>query len=380
MACTKAHSWMGFVVALLTASGCSSGDPTAAQSNLLRGVLWKSPDVDTTAESFWDGSPRVLGDKVFIVRKGYIAALRALDGALVWRRPFAHQSLRGPHGILTSGSMVYAADMDTLFALDASSGASVWSRETSHNFTECEGTIDDRAVYICSDAQRAAAYDRLTGSPLWESVLSPPTSLSVQVYGMARGGDTLYITSRRDLDRVHRFAEITALDRRTGTELWRWSSKDSSNSALGSPVLVGNLLVADDEDGNAIFAVDRFTQREQWRIKGEPGAFGPKGTPSIVGDTVYVASADQYVYAIHAPTGRLLWRTLGGGSYFSTAVCGNKVFANDFGIDIRDRTTGQFLDRILASRENDDYGYSGIGTDGTRIYVSGHTATYAIAC
>ena len=65
---------------------------------------------------------------------------------------------------------------------------------------------------------------------------------------MARGGDTLYITWRRDLDRVRRFAG----DHRSRSSVYGNGAlemeleNDSGNSASGSPVLVGNLLVADD--------------------------------------------------------------------------------------------------------------------------------------
>ena len=71
---------------------------------------------------------------------------------------------------------------------------------------------------------------------------------------------------------------------------------------------------------------------------------------------------------------------MGQGSYLSVAACGDRVYANDFGLDVRDRKTGQILDRILASRENPDYAVGGIGTDGIRIYVTSYVGTYAIKC
>ena len=136
----------------------------------------------------------------------------------------------------------------------------------------------------------------------------------------------------------------------------------------------------DDVDGGAIFALDRFTVSEKWRIRGGEGDAGPQGTPAGVGDTVYVASADRSVSAIHAPTGKLLWRTLAEGSYLSIAACKNKVGANNFGLDVWDRRTGAIVDRVLASREDANYAAGGIGSDGTRIFVTSAIATYEIAC
>ena len=74
-----------------------------------------------------------------------------------------------------------------------------------------------------------------------------------------------------------------------------------------------------------------------------------------------MASADRFVYAIHVPTGKVIWQTMGQGSYLSVAACGDRVYANDFGLDVRDRKTGQILDRILASRENPDYAVGALG-------------------
>lgn len=370
----------GFVLSVVIFSACRASDSPEGGSSLLRGVLWKAPDSPAGSESGWSGTPRVVGGTVYVIRRQAIVALNAASGHELWRHTIAHDGVRIPRAILASDASIYVAAGDSIFALDAASGSARWSTASDIDYSECDGTLDNKAIYLCSFDYRAAAYDRATGARLWSVVLSPSTQLPAQVYGSLLSGDTLYVTSRRDLDKVHRFAEITALDRRSGTELWRWNSKDSSNSALGSPVLVGNLLVADDEDGNAIFAVDRFTQIEKWRVKGDPGAFGPKGTPALIGDTAYVASADRFVYAIHVPTGKVIWQSMGQGSYLSVAACGNSVYANDFGIDVRDRKSGRLLDRILASRENADYAIGGIGTDGIRIYVTSYIATYAIKC
>lgn len=369
---------MKLAFATFLLSACSVHDSTKAE--LLRGVLWMAPDTPAGSESGWGGTPRVFDGKVYVMRREAIVALDAANGHEIWRRIITHERVRSPKTILAADATIYTAAGDSLFALDAGSGVLKWSTPTQYDYSECEGTIDTRAVYLCSFEHRAAAYDRATGKQIWAVGLSPTTQLSAQVYGSELSGDTLYFTSRRDLDMVHRFAEVTAVDRRSGSEFWRWSSADSSHSALGSPRLVKNLLVVDDEDGNAIFAIDRFTLQESWRIRGDPGGFGPKGTPDIVGDTAYVASADRFVYAIQVPTGKVLWQTIGGGSYLSVAACGNKVFANDFGLDVRDRKTGRILDRILASRENPDYAVGGIGTDGVRIYVTSYVGTYAIKC
>ncbi|CAN5664545.1 hypothetical protein BH23GEM1_BH23GEM1_02310 [soil metagenome] len=179
-----------------------------------------------------------------------------------------------------------------------------------------------------------------------------------------------------------RIGSVVGLDRRTGREIWRYDGPAGpQGGAEGSPVIVGRVLAFNEQSGGAIRAVDRFTGAELWRVVGEAGFFGPVGTPAVVGDTIYSASADTRVYAIHAPAGKVVWSTKGDGSYGNVAACANRVFAENLGIDIRDRRTGQILARVVASRGPDfDYAFSGIGSDGNQVYVVGPFATYAISC
>jgi outer membrane protein assembly factor BamB len=372
-----------WILAAVCFIGCRA-DSTATnqQGAVLRTVTWMAPDTPPGPEDMWTGIPKAYKGNVFVIRRHAVIAFAGADGRELWRHVINRSYIFGPGNFPTMDGKVFAATDDSLFAFDASTGSVKWGVHIDHSYSPCEASVDAQTVYVCSYDHYAAAYDIASGQQKWVTALSPGVHYSAPVFGSALSGDTLYLTSRRDSNPngALRVAEIFALNATTGAELWRWTSATSDNSANGSPVIVGRLLVADDENGGAVFAIDRFTHTEQWRILGNEGDAGPKGTPAIIGDTVYVASADASVLAIHAPTGKIIWRTYSDGSYLSVGVCKNKVFANDFGLDVRDRGTGKIIDRVLASREDANYAYGGIGTDGTRIFVTSNIGTYAIAC
>lgn len=369
---------------VMSSIACASESTAAQRENgVLRTVTWVAPDTPPGPESDWAGTPKAYEGRVIVARRQSIIAFNATDGHEMWRHVVRRgYSNFGPANFPTRDGKVFVAGDDSLFAFDVETGSVLWAAPVNHSYSPCEASVDAQAVYLCSYDHHAAAFGVANGQQLWSVALSPSQHYSAPAFGSAVSGDTLYLTSRRDSNPngAVRVAEVFALNTVTGAEFWRWTGKGTDNGAYGTPIIVDRLLVMDDEDGGAIFALDRFTQVEQWRILGGQGDAGPKGTPAVVGDTVYVASADRSVFAIHAPTGKLLWRTLSEGSYLSVAVCKNKVFANDFGLDVRDRRTGKIVDRVLASREDANYAYGGIGTDGVRIFVTSNIGTYAIAC
>lgn len=373
----------GVVISAAVTACFLDATPAERRAEVMRSVTWVAADTPRGPEDNWAGTPKAYNGHVFVVRRQSVIAFNTADGHEAWRHPINRvRNLFGPATFLAESGRVYVASDDSLFAFEGANGIVQWSVRTDHNYSQCEGSIDGQSLYLCSYDHHAAAYNIANGEQRWSVALSPVIHYSAPAFGSAVNGDTLYVTSRRDStsNGAMRVAEVFALDRNTGAELWRWTSSTTDNSANGSPIIVGRLLVMDDEDGGAVFALDRFSKAEQWRIRGGVGDAGPKGTPARVGDTVYVASADRSVSAIDAPTGKVLWRTLSEGSYISVAACKNKVFANDFGLDVRDRRTGAITDRVLASRADANYANSGIGTDGVSIFVTSAIGTYAIAC
>lgn len=124
-------------------------------------------------------------------------------------------------------------------------------------------------------------------------------------------------------------AAFYAVDTATGQELWRTPASDAVFYWL--PAVVDNKVFFASEDGYFL-ALDAHTGVEQWR-------FGPDQRrenlpqdpecrwcalkfrpPSVADGVIYVASHDEYLYALEARSGRERWRFHVGGLVWDAPV------------------------------------------------------------
>ena len=124
--------------------------------------------------------------------------------------------------------------------------------------------------------------------------------------------------------------------------------------------------------------MDRFTGREVWRVKGAAGKFGPSFSPLVVDGTVYVASNDNFVYAVDVNTGQVRWKTRTAASNHGFAVCGDRIFAAWLGLSVLDRHTGREIYR--SDEESTEYPTSGLVAHGDRVFMLGNRAAYGYGC
>jgi PQQ-like domain len=97
---------------------------------------------------------------------------------------------------------------------------------------------------------------------------------------------------------------------------------------MAAPQVVGRLLILSHTNVNKLTAHDRFNGRLVWTLLGDPGWGGFGSPPTVRGDTLFAASGDRRVYAIHALTGALYWKSeILDGSQSETAVCGPFVLS-----------------------------------------------------
>ena len=111
--------------------------------------------------------------------QGLIAAVRADDGAPVWLRTYARQAVNDgaayarmldarPYPCVVKESIIVVAPQDSgeIFALDAASGVTLWSRPLPAVDAHIEA-VDDERVFLSGD--RLWALDLATGEidPQW---------------------------------------------------------------------------------------------------------------------------------------------------------------------------------------------------------------------
>lgn len=188
---------------------------------------------------------------------------------------------------------------------------------------------------------RGPTRDGLVAGPPWPDALSAATvdelwaveGLGPSYSGPLVLGERVFTTETVDEE----FEVVRALDRATGTELWRASWE----GALSVPFFAARngswIRATPATDGERLFVagmrdvlvcLDVASGAERWRVDfprlgHQLPAFGFVSSPLVAGDTVYV-QAGGAVVALDARSGAIRWRALedGGGdeSAFSSPV------------------------------------------------------------
>jgi len=367
---------------ILSSSLSSCHNPFSDDSAKQQEFIWRTVVTEPDSGG-WHGIPAVADGRLFVAAGRDIVAFDSRSGAILWRTKvgFGVNPRAVAPNILVRNGWIFVSGVAAVFSLDAATGVIRWQFPTPVQTDRSESSVDDFAMYVGTRDHRVYALDLNDGHPLWTVDVGPDWQYLGIVEGTAVSGDTVYTVLNRSLNSngLYRSGVIVALDRRSGRELLRYESAGTLHDARGAPTIAGRLLLVSDEAGSSFFAVDRFTGQEVWRVQADPGFFGPATSPVVVGNTVYVASNDTFIWAVDLQTGTLRWRTKSPGSYHGTAVCGGKVFGNNFAIDILDQVTGKLLRTVLTLRGS-EFPDSQFATDGERVYVTGTVAAYALAC
>ena len=358
---------------LLSAWGCA--DTLGTRFEVPQWV-WRTPLEAPFATS--DERPTTDGQRLYAIAGGLLS-FDAATGSLVWTHSFTHTV---PMNVQVHDGRVFAAE-GVAIALDAATGRELWRFAPDSHGGFGESAVDEHAFYFGTASHRMYALDQETGSLLWSTDLGPDWAHTGVVRGAAVSGDTVYALAEQFNSGSGNLSTgwLFALDRQSGSILWSYRNGDGADerNLMASPAVVGRVIVAGDLPGNAIIGVDRFTGLEIWRIGGAAGKYGPDQPPIGLGRTVYIASNDNHVYAVDAPTGELIWKTKTPASNHGLAVCGERIFVGWLGLSVLDRQTGRVLRQ--SRPEASEYPTSGFAVDGAnRVFVLGNRAAYAYAC
>lgn len=160
-----------------------------------------------------------------------------------------------------------AIDDGRLHALRASTGELLWTTEIGGAVGRPPVATDD-AIYVMTDADVLAAFDRTTGEALWRFRREAPEGFYITEHaGILLVGQRI-ITGFTD-------GAVLCLDARDGSVLW---TRDT----------IAELPATDDDDGL------RFTDVDT--------------TPLIAADGVYIASFAGGLYRLDPRNGTVLWR------------------------------------------------------------------------
>jgi outer membrane protein assembly factor BamB len=333
---------------------------------------------EATPLVFWFGQPALDNGRLFVEDGNKVAAFDAATGRLLWKRPVRIAPAPSAEAVLARNGRVYVAEVDSILAMDATDGHTLWNVRPDSQSAGAFPALDDDALYAGQRGipvvYRISVAD---GRILWKVNVGVGWTFPGHVKGIAVSGDTVYVNVIRNLA-VNGFISrgvLVALDRRDGSELWRYERAGPRSGFHFAPAISGPLIVVSDYFGGETLEFDRFSGQLLWTAP-RPSS----STPVIVGDTVFGAATDQFVWAVRLSTGALLWEKKNGGSLYSSTYCDGGVMANEGMIQRLEATTGEYTGAFNIRIDTEGSYTSGLVADGTNVYFTGQGGVYAITC
>ncbi|HCI82161.1 MAG TPA: hypothetical protein DHW02_21015 [Ktedonobacter sp.] len=258
--------------------------PTPAPSGM-GGVLLPTPNIITSATV-------ANGSVYFGVLENagvYMYAIRASDGALLWRVKVGTQ--RGLEGPLVLHDLVYISTVDDktgnprIFALDAHTGIAHWSYEYPQSANNRNGVglnnVVDNAIIVL-DGDRFFALNATNGKVAWTTL----TEGNQQTTDAQFFDGVLYVSSSStcfNCEVQPATSAIYAYNPVTGTKLW------SSQLVAGypSPAYEVHGVVYYGTQAGTVYALQANDGTELWHstVGGEV-----RTLPQVIGNTVYVGA------------------------------------------------------------------------------------------
>lgn len=340
-------------------------------------LIWHTA-TEATDVRYWFGQPALDNGKLFIEDANKVAAFDALTGRALWKRPVRVAPVPAAEAVLARSGRVFIAEADSILAMDAADGHTLWNVRPDSQAAGAFPAVDDDALYA---GQRGIptvyAISVGDGRLLWKMNVGVGWTFPGDVKGLAVSGDTVYVNVWRFLTLNGYLSQgvLVALDRRDGSELWRYESPDTASGFHFAPAVSGRLIVVSDVQGGRTLGIDRFSKQLQWAVP-----HYALSTPVIVGDTVFGASNDLYAWAARLSTGALLWQKKTGGSFSASTYCAGGVIANQEMVQRLDAATGAYTGAFNVHLDTEGTYTSAFVADGSSVYFTGQGGVYAIEC
>jgi outer membrane protein assembly factor BamB len=249
---------------------------------------------------------------------GYVYALNATDGSTRWRFGPAAQLYNAP---VIAGGKVLAGTYETyLYALRASDGTKAWTLSRG-GCAMGDLAVDATALYLNTACGIFEADHLSDGSQLWHATWhggGTPAVTSGLVYAgpcavhasdgspawcLQADGDSLVPDAvGSGVVLIGTSQSLYALNASSGAQLWRESLRLAYESA---PQIVGGIayIVADD---GMLYALRVSDGSQVWRASSAYGKYIQ--SPAVIDGVVYVGTNRGGMQAISVSDGSLLWR------------------------------------------------------------------------
>jgi outer membrane protein assembly factor BamB len=350
--------------------GASCREPIGAEHEVRTRWYVEQPGARTQSR------PAVVGDIVYFgTSNGRLVARNRANGLQHWAADAVDTEVSGAN-IITRPGVIVVAGTFQVAAVDAASGAVLW-RYDSPPDTVGAGTgapprgqllksrldADANYVYVPAWGASVSAVELTTGRARW--VWRPgPSAGDTAVSGVFRSGaegvrvsgDTVLVTAWHFLDRLGLKSEpwLVALDRATGTELWRVviPSYTGGASVQGAPALYENLAIFTGTGGR-VWAVNRTSAQIVWQFAAPTARYATVTQAEGFGQFVYIDGGDERTYALRAADGSMVWSADGGATRDLLATEKRVYVPSGATIWILDRADGRLITTASARRVGD---------------------------
>jgi outer membrane protein assembly factor BamB len=284
--------------------------------------------------------------------RGGFYCLNASTGRQIWSNPNMYVAASFSTPAFSDGYL-YVSISGLITALDASTGAAIWST----NFTNVHGnpesgwspTVVDGVVYV-GGYSAFYALNAMTGVTIWKYgdnrgftgfMTSSPAVADGYVYAVG---------NYHDYDSGGNYeGYIYALNASTGHEIW---NNKIGQVPYSSPTVYARRVYVGSDDGN-IYAFDASTGSSLWNYTTGSSV---AGSPAAAKDFVYIGSRNEQFYAFNASTGKVVWSTfVSSGVSSSAAVAGDVIYvsSSDCNLYAFDASTGTQLWKYLTINASD---------------------------
>jgi outer membrane protein assembly factor BamB len=248
------------------------------------------PDLSGDSSS----APVVAGSTVYattsLAFSGLLAALDTATGSLIWKVQ-THSTL-GDTGLSLWRNTIYMlSDDNVVVAFNTHDGSKRWQSPIKISVSGLANRLplaNDTGVYIGGGDGVLSALSPVDGSLLWTFQTGGDLG-----NGLALGPGVVYAGSADQ--------HLYALNAADGSRLWRYTA----DNQLGAPTVAGNLLYLGVDD--KLTAIDARTGAQLWQTQTSGTGDYIGGPVTVAGDIVY-APADAYLYAFSAQTHAVMWR------------------------------------------------------------------------
>ena len=238
---------------------------------------------------------------------GGVVALNAKTGEVIWQENF--QGTGYGSALTLYKDVLYTASSSRVFALDTGTGYEIWESQDDVGVDDNSiPAVANGLVYVGSNNGNLYALNASTGQTVWSYPVGEVNSSPAVANGL------VYVSA----------GSMYALDASTGQFIWSYSTFGiyCGNFRDCGPSVANGMVYALGY-GAGFYAFNANTGALIWDYP-----LSGQSSPAIANGVLYVGSEDGTVNAINASTGTLLWHyKTGGDVHSSPAVANGMVFA-----------------------------------------------------